>query len=266
MTSEHAFHDQGRFRDLAGKVAIVTGASRGIGAEAARELARHGVSVLLLARTSSQIDAVAASIRDAGGRADAFACDVARHADLQSAVERCRAAYGRVDILVNNAGVIDPIARLADSDPIAWDRAVDINLKGVYHGIRAVLPVMLAQGGGTIVNLSSGAATGALEGWSHYCATKAAVLSLTRCVDAEYRAAGIRVIGLSPGTVATDMQVNIRASGLNPVSRLDPSVHLSPAWPARAIAWLCTPAADDLRGTDFSLKTDEGRRRAGLIA
>ena len=91
------------------------------------------------------------------------------------------------------------------------------------------------------------------------------MLSLTRCVDVEYRNQGIRILGLSPGTVATDMQVQIRASGLNPVSQLDPSVHVPPAWPARAIAWLCTEAADDLRGTDFSLKTDESRRRVGLI-
>ncbi|MGE0310428.1 MAG: SDR family oxidoreductase [Lautropia sp.] len=266
MTSTRESDGGGRFPELAGKVAIVTGASRGIGAATAHELARQGMPVLLLARTVSEIDAVAASIRDTGGQASAQACDVADFADVQSAVARCRAAFGRVDVLVNNAGVIDPIARLAESDPGGWGRAVDINLKGVYHGIRAVLPAMLEQGAGTIVNLSSGAATGALEGWSHYCATKAAVLSLTRCVDVEYRAAGIRVIGLSPGTVATDMQVNIRASGINPVSRLDPSVHVPPSWPARAIAWLCTQAADDLRGTDFSLKTDEGRRRAGLIA
>lgn len=258
--------DERRFDELKGRVAMITGASRGIGAEAARELARHGVSVLLIARTLDQIKALAREICDSGGQAEAFGCDVADALQMQAAVDRCQADFGRIDILVNNAGVIDPIARVAESDPEAWGRAVDINLKGVYHGIRAALPAMLAQRAGTIVNISSGAATGALEGWSHYCATKAGVLSLTRCVDVEYRAAGIRIIGLSPGTVATDMQVNIRASGINPVSLLDPSVHLPPRWPARAIAWLCTRAADDLRGTDFSIKTDEGRRRAGLIA
>ena len=261
-----AMHDARRFDELDGKVAIVTGASRGIGAEAAREFARHGVAVMLLARSVDAIEAVAGEIRRAGGRAEAVVCDVASHADVEVAIGQCRGVFGRVDILVNNAGVIDPIARLADSDPGAWDRAVDINLKGVYHGIRAVLPPMLAQGGGTIVNISSGAATGALEGWSHYCATKAGVLSLTRCVDAEYRSSGIRILGLSPGTVATGMQTSIRTSGINPVSQIDPSAHLSPRWAARAIAWLCTAAAADLRGTDFSIKTDEGRRRVGLIA
>ena len=142
---------------------------------------------------------------------------------LNAAIYKCVAEFGRLDILVNNAGVIDPIARIADSDPRQWDQVVDINVKGVYHGLRAAIPVMEAQGSGVIVNLSSGAANGALEGWSHYCATKAAVLSLTRCADKECRENGIRVVGLSPGTVATDMQVSIKASGINPVSQLDPS-------------------------------------------
>ena len=171
-----------------------------------------------------------------------------------------------MDILVNNADLIEPIARLANSDPEQWDRVVDINYKGVYHGLRAAIPVMESQGAGVIVNMSSGAATSALEGWSHYCSTKAAVLSLTRCADKEYRDKGIRVVGLSPGTVATDMQVAIRASGINPVSKLDPSVHISADWVARTVAWLCTEDAAEFAGTDFSLKNDEGRRRAGLIA
>ena len=250
---------------LQDRVAIVTGASRGIGAAAARELASRGAAVVLLARTAHDIDAIAAGIRDAGGRAEAVTCDVARYADVEAAVARTLDAFGRVDVLVNNAGLIDPIARLDESDPEAWGRVVDVNLKGVYHGIRAVLPPMLERGAGTIVNLSSGAATGALEGWSHYCATKAAVLSLTRCVHEEHAGHGIRCVGLSPGTVATDMQVSIRGSGINPVSRLDPSAHIPAEWPARAIAWLCTDASADLAGTDFSIKTEEGRRRAGLI-
>ncbi len=252
-------------QELKGKAAIITGASRGIGAATARELARQGVSVILAARTSSQIEAVAAQIQGSGGAAQAITCDVSRYADVVAVVERCQAAFGRVDILVNNAGVIEPIARFADSDPEQWNRAVDINFKGVYHGLRAVIPVMVAQGAGVIVNISSGAATSALEGWSHYCSTKAAVLSLTRCADKEYREKGIRVVGLSPGTVATDMQVAIKASGINPVSQLDPSAHIPSEWPARAVAWLCTEAAADLAGTDFSIKTEEGRRRAGLL-
>ena len=252
-------------QELNGRSAIVTGASRGIGEAAARELARHGVGVLLAARSGDDVERIAGEIRDAGGRAEAALCDVARHEDVEAAVARCRDAFGdRVDILVNNAGLIDPVARLADSDPEAWGRVVDVNLKGVYHGIRAVLPSMLDQGGGTIVNLSSGAATNALEGWSHYCATKAAVLALTRCTHKEYGDRGVRAVGLSPGTVATDMQVTIRDSGVNPVSALDWDAHIPPEWAARAIAWLCTDAASDIAGEDFSIKTPEGRARVGL--
>lgn len=251
--------------ELSGKAAIVTGASRGIGAAAARELAKQGVAVLLAARSEKDIEGIAGEIREEGGKAAAHACDVSRYDEVAKTVATCRDLFGRLDILVNNAGVIDPIARLADSDPAQWDQVVDINFKGVYHGLRAAIPVMQEQGGGVIVNISSGAATGALEGWSHYCATKAAVLSLTRCADKEYRDQGIRVVGLSPGTVATDMQVSIKASGINPVSQFDPSVHIPTDWPARAIAWLCTEDAAEFAGTDFSIKTEEGRRRVGLI-
>ena len=251
--------------ELTGKAAIVTGASRGIGAATAEELAHSGVSVLLAARTGAEIEANAARINEAGGRAEAMVCDVGRYDDVAAVVARCRDRFGRLDILVNNAGLIDPIARLADSDPTAWGHVVDVNLKGVYHGLRAAIPVMVAQGGGVIVNISSGAATSALEGWSHYCATKAAVLSLTRVVHKEYADRGVRVVGLSPGTVATDMQRSIKSSGINPVSKLDWDSHIGADWAAKAVAYLCTEAAADLAGDDFSLKTEQGRRRVGLV-
>ena len=252
--------------ELEGKAAIVTGASRGIGAAAARELASHGVAVLLAARSAGEIETVAEDIRGAGGRAEAVACDVSQYGDVAATVARCREAFGRLDILVNNAGVIEPISRLGDSDPEQWGHAADINYKGVYHGLRAAIPVMEAQGAGVIVNLSSGAATGALEGWSHYCSAKAAALSLTRCAHVEYGDKGIRVIGLSPGTVATEMQVLIKASGLNRVSQLDPSVHVPADQPARAIAWLCTEDAAEFSGTDVALRDDEIQRRLQQFA
>jgi 3-oxoacyl-[acyl-carrier protein] reductase len=251
--------------ELKGKSALITGASRGIGAATARCFARLGIHVVLAARSTSEIEALAREIGQSGAKAEAIACDVTKYEDVAAATSRCISAYGRIDILVNNAGTIDPIARIGQSDPKAWDQVVDINLKGVYHGLRAAIPAMEKTGGGVIVNLSSGAATGALEGWSHYCATKAAVLSLTRCAHLEYGDAGIRVVGLSPGTVATDMQVSIKSSGINPVSKLEPSAHISPDWCARAIAYLCTADAAEFAGTDFSLKNDKGRRRAGLM-
>ncbi|MCU9836815.1 SDR family oxidoreductase [Ruegeria sp. WL0004] len=247
--------------DLTGQTVVITGASRGIGAATARHFAGLGARVALLARDGA---ALAALVGDIGDQAMALPCDMGDWAAVAAAVAATEARFGPIHVLVNNAGLIDPIARLADSDPKNWDRVVDVNLKGVYHGLRAVLPGMLAAGGGTVLNLSSGAATSALEGWSHYCATKAAVLALTRCADREYRDRGIRVIGLSPGTVATGMQVQIRASGINPVSRLDPSAHIPADWVARALAYLCGLGGDAHRGADFSLKTAEGRAEAGL--
>lgn len=249
---------------MQGKTVIITGASRGIGAATARHLAELGANVVLAARSTDAIEEIATEIRAHEGQALAVPCDVSKYDDVAALVQAARDKFASVDVLVNNAGVIDPIARLEDSDPEAWAKVADINYKGVYYGLRAVIPVMTGQGSGTIINISSGAATGALEGWSHYCSTKAAVLSLTRCADKECRDQGIRVMGLSPGTVATEMQVEIKASGINPVSQLDPSVHIPSDWVAQGIAYLCGPGGDDWLGTDFSLKTNEGRAAVGL--
>lgn len=249
---------------LAGKTAVITGASRGIGEETARHLAGLGAKIVLAARSGDEINTIALDIKARGGTASAFTCDVGDHTAVAALIQHTHDTFGSVDLLVNNAGLIDPIARIADSDPDDWGNIIDVNVKGVYHGLRYAIPVMQAQGAGTIINISSGAANAALEGWSHYCASKAAVLRLTGVAHKEYGADGLRVVGLSPGTVATDMQVSIKASGINPVSKLDPSAHIAPEWVAQTIAWLCEPAADTYLGTDFSLKTDEGRAAVGL--
>lgn len=247
------------------KVALITGASRGIGAATALEMAGTGVTVVLAARGADDCNKLVQQIRDKGGVAEYSACDVSVYADLKRAVDVCTERYGRLDILVNNAGSIEPISSIADCDPDRWSQAVDTNLKGVFYGIRAALPVMHAQGEGIIVNVSSGAAHQALEGWSHYCAAKAGAAMLTSSVHLENADRGIRVIGLSPGTVATEMQVLIKRSGVNPVSQLDPSVHIDPSWPARTIIWLCGDDAREFDGTEVSLRDDEIRRRVGLI-
>lgn len=249
---------------ITGKTVIITGASRGIGEATARYFARQGAHVVLAARTASVITEIAKDITDDAGTASAFACDVTDYTAVAALVAHARETFGGVDVLINNAGLIEPIARLTDSDPDAWGRITDINYKGVYHGLRAVIPEMLEGKGGTIINISSGAATSALEGWSHYCSSKAAVLSLTRCADVEYHDLGINVIGLSPGTVATDMQVAIKKSGINPVSLLDPSAHIPAEWVAKAIMFLCGPEGREFTGTDFSLKNDDSRKQAGL--
>jgi 3-oxoacyl-[acyl-carrier protein] reductase len=247
---------------LDGKVIIVTGASRGIGAAAAAALATAGATVVLTARDGKLTEQVARSI---GGAASAHTCDVSDYAAFETLVADTKARFGRLDALINNAGVIDPIASIADSDPAAWARNVTINLTGAYHAIRAVLPGMLAAGGGTIVNVSSGAAIRPLEGWSAYCSAKAGLHMLTRAIALETAGKGIRVFGFQPGTTDTDMQVLIRASGVNPVSQI-PREKLTPvALPARSIVYLCTSAADDLNGQEFSLNDASFRARLETV-
>ena len=249
--------------DLTGRTAIITGASKGIGAEAARAFARAGANVALLARSADALGALAEEI---GAQALALPSDVSRYADMERAVAETRGAFGGVDILVNNAGVIEPIARMAEADPGDWGQSIDINLKGVFHGMRAALPAMLERGGGTVLTVSSGAAHGPVEAWSQYCAAKAGAAMLTRSLDKEYRDKGIRAMGLSPGTVATDMQREIKASGVNPVSQLDWSDHIPPEWPAKALVWMCSAEADRYAGEEISLRDESIRRALGVGA
>lgn len=245
------------------KVVAITGASRGIGAAAAREFAAAGWRVALLARSEGEISALAEKI---GGDAMALRCDVADWGSVQAAVQTVLARFGRLDAWIGNAGVIEPIARMEEVDPAAWGQAIDINLKGVLHGMRAVIPAMKRQGGGTIITVSSGAAHNPLEGWSAYCSAKAGAAMLTRAAHLEEGAHGLRIMGLSPGTVATEMQVKIKASGINPISQLDPAVHIPADWPAKCLLWMCGPGADDWLGKEVSLREESIRRTIGVIA
>lgn len=245
-----------------GKTVIITGASRGIGKAAAEIFAYAGANVVLLARGRDEIAEIAGQI---GQTALAVPCDISRFWEVATAVDAARQTFGSVDVLINNAGVIEPISLLAASDPEGWGQAIDINLKGVYNGMRAVLPGMIEAGAGTILTVSSGAAHGPVEAWSHYCASKAGAAMLGRCADKENRDHGIRVMGLSPGTVATEMQREIKASGINPISKLEWSDHIPPDWPARALLWMCGPDADEFLGGEISLRDENIRRRVGLI-
>ncbi len=250
---------------LTGKTAIITGASRGIGEATAYALAEKGAHVFLTARSREAIEAIANKINESGGKAAFLASDISRYLGVETVIRRCVGTFGRLDILVQNAGVIEPIARITESDPRAWAKTVETNLNAVYYGLHAALPIMEEQGAGLIVNLSSGAAHQPLEGWSHYCAAKAGAAMLTRQAHLETQGSHICIVGLSPGTVATDMQVKIKASGINPVAALDPSVHIPPSWPARAIAWLAEGAAADYCGEEVSLRDESIRRKIGLI-
>ena len=242
------------------KVALVTGGSRGIGASISKALQAAGYTVA--ATYAGNDDAAKAFTQETGIKT--YKWSVADYDACAEGIRQVEAEVGPVDVLVNNAGLIGPIADIAAADPDDWGQAIDVNLKGVFHGMRAALPVMRAQGGGTVLTVGSGAAHAPKEGWSAYCASKAGAWMLTRALDHEAGAQGIRAISLSPGTVATDMQRAIRDSGVNPVSQLDWSVHIPPEWPARALVWLCGPAGDAFLGAEVSLRDETIRRRLGL--
>ena len=245
---------------LNGQTALVTGGSRGIGLAVAKELLAAGANVMITARTG--VDEAVASLGN--GAAAGVACDVADYAQAEQAVAATRAKFGGLTLLINNAGVIEPIGSLADSDPARWAQNIQINLTGAYHMARAALPGMIAQGGGAIVNVSSGAAHRPLEGWSAYCSAKAGMYMLTRALHLETNGQGVRTFGFAPGTVDTDMQVKIRASGINQISKI-PRENLGGVQPpAKVIAYLCSDAAADLSGEELAISDNALRERAGL--
>jgi NAD(P)-dependent dehydrogenase (short-subunit alcohol dehydrogenase family) len=241
---------------LTGKTALVTGGNRGIGLATVRALAQAGATVHLTARS-------VANIALAQRELDPIPA-TGHHVDMTDRLAMTALFDQGFDILINNAAVIGPIGRILDVSVEDWATAIDINLTSAFHAIQLALPAMLARGGGTIVNLSSGAAHRPQEGWSAYCTSKAGLAMLTKATHLEYGAQGIRIFGLAPGVVDTDMQGRIRASGLNPVSKIPRSDLASPTDPAQVIAWLCTAAADDLTGQELDVRTQDIRARAGL--
>ncbi|MFP5478630.1 MAG: SDR family NAD(P)-dependent oxidoreductase [Alphaproteobacteria bacterium] len=241
---------------LSGKTALVTGGNRGIGLATVRALAQAGATVHFTARSAANL---AAAQRELGP-----VVATGHVADMTDRIALTTLFDQPFDILVNNAGIIGPIGRILDVQVEDWAKNIDTNLTAAFHATQLALRHMVAKGGGTIVNLSSGAAHRPQEGWSAYCAGKAGLAMLTRSVHLEYGAQGIRVFGFAPGVVDTDMQGTIRASGINPVSQL-PRASLAPAdEPARAIAWLCTPAADPLAGSELDVRNPDLRAAAGL--
>lgn len=240
-------------------IVLVTGASRGLGAETARMFGESGHVVGLLARSVDALHSVAAQIRARGGVPVVLQADLADAAAVAAAVAQLEDAHGAVEVLVNNGGMVHPIARVTDLTPADFARTVSVNLHGAFHCIHAVLPGMLAAGRGTVIQVSSGAAHRPLEGWMSYCVGKAGLWMMTRALALEVQESGVAVYGFQPGTVDTDMQARIRASGINPVSRMARTDHLPADVPAGCIAWLARVRPTDWQGED--LRVDQVLRR-----
>lgn len=218
---------------LAGQVAVITGAGRGIGAAIARKLAALGATAVLCGRTNTTLDATAQSILDAGGKTEVIPCDVTVLHQIEYAATRVESTFGRVDILVNNAGIggfKDPLHTLP---PEEWDRILNTNLRGVYYAIRAFVPLMIKSYCGHIINISSLAGKNALPNGAAYAASKWGLNGLTYSVAEELRSHNIRVSVICPGSTETD---------LSPHAGKDPNKMLQPTDIAHAVAMLVTQA------------------------
>ena len=189
--------------DLRDRTAVITGASRGLGAGLAREFERQGLRLGLCARGQPALPA--------GERVVSERVDVTEAAAVDRFARNVEARFGKIDLWINNAGVLEPILPLRDIDAADFRAHIETNLLGVFHGTRAFVQHVRAKGGGgVLINISSGAAQHPYAGWSAYCAAKAAVDLLTRCVQIEEAAHQLRAYAVSPGLVDTDMQELIR--------------------------------------------------------
>src|SRR5947207_13014623 len=215
---------------LTGKIGVITGGSRGIGAAIARTLAAEGLTAVICGRDRAALDATAKTIRDAGGRCEPGTCDVTSLPDVQALATRVQSTFGRVDVLVNNAGVGAFSAPLHEMPPEDWDRVLNTNLRGVFYAIRSFAPLMIASGG-DIINISSIAGKNALPNGAAYAASKWGLNGLSYSVAEELRAYKIRVSVICPGSTNTD---------LSPHEGKDPTRMLQPDDVAHVVAMLAT--------------------------
>jgi NADP-dependent 3-hydroxy acid dehydrogenase YdfG len=189
------------------KVIVITGASSGIGEATAKLLAKHGASVVLGARRSERLEAIAKEIRGAGGTAEYQTLDVTQRSQLEAIVQFAQSKFGRVDVLINNAGVM-PLSALDQLKVDEWDRMIDVNIKGVLYGIAAALPIMKAQKAGQIINLSSIGGHAVSPTAAVYCATKFAVGAISEGLRQEV-GGDIRVTVISPGVTESELADSI---------------------------------------------------------
>jgi 3-oxoacyl-[acyl-carrier protein] reductase len=220
-------------KPLAGQVAVVTGAGRGIGAAIAKKLASMGAAAVLCGRTQSDLQFTADEIVKTGGRVEVVPCDVVDLRSFEYAAARIDSSFGRVDILVNNAGVGSFTEPLHQLPPAEWERILNTNLRAVYYSILTFAPIMIRAYSGHIVNISSLAGKNALPNGAAYAASKWALNGLTYSVAEELRVHNIRVSVICPGSTET---------GLTPHAGKDPRKMLQPEDIAHAVAMLVTQA------------------------
>lgn len=253
---------------LTGKVALVTGASRGIGAATAIALAEVGAEVAITARTAEALEQTAEDVQQQGRQALALPADISEQRAVEGLIWHTLQEFGRIDILINNAGVLGPVGDTWDVDPTTWEYNVQVNLTGAFFVTRAVLPHMVQRGSGRIINVSTGAAKRPIPGWSAYSAAKAGLDHFTRVLAVELKGTGVTINAAAPGVVDTEMQAKIRefdADQFRPVSRFreykEEGVLRDPSEPAQMYVWLCHPATQDMNGEIIHINDEEVRQR-----
>jgi NAD(P)-dependent dehydrogenase (short-subunit alcohol dehydrogenase family) len=246
---------------LRGKVAIITGASRGIGASAARVFAEAGAAVALAARSEQALAALAEDLRARGATCLAAPTDVGDPDAVERLVERVVSTFGRLDIAFNNAGDGHMPAPLADLSVEDFDRAIRGSLRGVFLAMKYEIPAMLTSGGGAIVNMSSTAGVEGVRGMAAYDAAKHGVIGLTQSAALDYAARGIRVNAIAPGPILTERLAALTDEQRAPVVRGVPMARVGlPEEVGALAAWLCSDQASFITGATITI---DGGRLAG---